>query len=141
MPDKTVATHADIAAFIETVEPARRRAEASVLLGLMSGITGMEPRMWGPSIIGFGRYAYRYDSGRSGESFLTGFAPRKAASVVYVMPGFKPYEAQLACLGPHKHSVSCLYLSNLQKNDLSALEEIIADSVERMKSKYEWREV
>jgi hypothetical protein len=74
--------------FLATVEPERRRRESYEMLDLMGRATGLEPRMWGPSIVGYGRYAYRYDSGHSGQSFLTGFSPRKAALTVYVMPGF-----------------------------------------------------
>ena len=79
------------------------------------------------------RSHYKYDSGREGDFLMTGFSPRKAAMSVYIMPGFNLYEEQLARLGKHKHSVSCLYLSRLDKLDLTALEEMVVDSVRRMK--------
>lgn len=125
--------------YLATVKPQKRRREADTLLQLFTRATGMEPQLWGSSIIGYGRYHYRYESGREGDYFLTGFSPRKAAVTVYVMPGLKKYDAQLERLGPHRHSVSCLYLANLARNDLDPLTEIIEDSVSRMKSAFEWR--
>ncbi|MEZ5811979.1 MAG: DUF1801 domain-containing protein [Rhizobiaceae bacterium] len=134
--NKTVPTGADPAAFVEAIDNERRREEARTLLGLFSRVTGYEPQMWGLSIVGYGRYHYKYESGREGESFLTGFSPRKSAMTVYIMPGFKRYGVQLERLGRHRHSVSCLYLTRLEGRDLGALEEMIADSVERMKAMY-----
>ena len=136
--NKTKPTDADVDAHLAGVEPARRREDAQALLQLMKRITRMKPVMWGDSIVGFGRYHYKYDSGREGDFFLTGFAPRKAAMTVYVMPGFKQYGDQLARLGKHRHSVSCLYLTRLDGIDMGALEEIIRDSVKRMKKMYDW---
>ena len=132
----TVQTGQPVADFLDAVEPERRRREGHVLLDLMSKATGLEPRMWGPSIVGYGRYAYRYDSGHSGQSFLTGFSPRKSALTIYVMPGFDRYGTELAKLGKHRHSVSCLYLTGLDKVDCDVLAAIVADSVGRMKTKY-----
>jgi len=135
---KTLPTDVDPAAFVDEVLPARRRDEARVLLALFGRVTGLPAAMWGPSIVGYGRYAYRYGSGHSGEYFLTGFSPRKAAMTVYVMPGFGAFPAELARLGPHRHSVSCLYLSDLRRIDLAALEEIISGTLEWMKARYDW---
>ncbi len=138
--NKTRPTRKSVAKFIAGIEPTRRREDAETLLAMMKRATGMEPVMWGDSIVGFGRYHYKYDSGREGEFFLTGFSPRKAAMTVYVMPGFKQYAAELKRLGKQRHSVSCLYLTKLDGLDLTALETIIADSVRRMKDMYEWWE-
>lgn len=132
--NKTIPTDVDPRAFIEAVEHNGRREDALLLLDLFGRVTGYEPQMWGPSIVGYGRYHYRYASGREGEFLLTGFSPRKAAMTVYVVPGFKKYTSQLKKLGKHRHSVSCLYLGRLSGLDLGALEEMIADSVERMKA-------
>ena len=132
----TTQTGASVEDFLAAVEPPKRRREGRELLDLMRTATGLEPRMWGPSIVGFGKYAYRYESGHSGQSFLTGFSPRKAALTVYVMPGFDKYADQLAKLGNHKTSASCLYLTNLETIDRQALAGIVRDSVERMKAKY-----
>jgi hypothetical protein len=134
--NKTKSTRASVTAFLESVAHDGRREDAFVLLDLMNRITGAEPRMWGDSIVGYGQYHYRYDSGREGDFFLTGFSPRKANLTVYVLPGFKPYKEQLAHLGRHKHSSSCLYLGRLSGIDLDVLSEIIADSILRMKDMY-----
>ncbi len=132
--NKTVPTDVDPRAFVEAVEHNGRREDALLLLDLFGRVTGYEPQMWGPSIVGYGRYHYRYATGREGEFLLTGFSPRKAAMTVYIMPGFKKYASQLKRLGKHKHSVSCLYLGRIGGLDLGALEEMIVDSVERMKA-------
>ncbi|MEM7428377.1 MAG: DUF1801 domain-containing protein [Pseudomonadota bacterium] len=134
--NKTKPTSGDVSAFIASVENSRRRADSETMLSLMSRVTGMEPVLWGDSLIGYGQYFYKYKSGHSGNFPLTGFSPRKAATTVYVMPGFKQYDDQLSRLGKHKHSVSCLYLTRLDRIDLRALEEIISDSVTRMKEIY-----
>ncbi|MDA9008601.1 DUF1801 domain-containing protein [Alphaproteobacteria bacterium] len=140
MANKTQRTTASVKDFIAAVEHKGRREDSLILLNMMKRATGFEPAMWGDSVIGFGEYHYKYDSGREGDFLMTGFSPRKAAMSVYLMPGFKLYEEQLARLGKHKHSVSCLYLSRLDKLDLTALEEMIVDSVKRMKEIYpQWK--
>jgi hypothetical protein len=111
--------------FLAQVEPPRRRDEGQALDVLFRQVTGFAPRMWGPSMVGYGRYAYRYDSGHSGESFATGFSPRKAQLVVYILPGYADYGALLSRLGPHKLGKSCLYLSSLAKVDQAVLAELI----------------
>ncbi len=136
----------DVRSFIEQVEHIRRREDALTLLPLFEEWTGMPAQLWaqglagkpGSAIIGFGRYSYLYPSGHSGEFFLTGFSPRKANTAIYVMPGFAAFADELTRIGPHRHSVSCLYLTNLQNNDPGALEEIIVKSVEEMKIRYSW---
>ena len=137
--NKTQPTSASVADFIAAIEHPTRREDSQSLLQLMTRLTGMKPCMWGESIVGYGLYHYRYESGREGSYFLTGFAPRKAASTVYIMPGFKPYADQLSRLGPHRHSSSCLYITRLSRIDLTVLEEIVADSVQRMQRKYDWQ--
>jgi len=126
----------DVAAFIAGVSHAGRRSDAELLVTLMEKITGEPARMWGPSIIGFGQYHYAYESGREGDSMLTGFAPRKANMVVYVMPGFDGYRPALARLGKHRTGKSCLYLGRLSGVDMGVLEEIVTDSVRTMRQKY-----
>jgi hypothetical protein len=135
--NKTVATEASVTEFIESVEDERKRADSYELIDLMRTITGSEPKLWGSSLVGFGNYHYRYASGREGDFFITGFSPRKTALTVYVMPGFDGYEKQLARLGPYKTGKSCLYLKNLDAVDRGVLEEIIADSVRRMRETYD----
>jgi hypothetical protein len=111
-------------AFLAAVEPAARREEARVLDALFRRASGHEPVLWGPSILGYGRYAYRYDSGRTGESLATGFSPRKAEISIYVMPGYADHAAILAQLGPHRRGASCLYVRRLSAIDLGVLEEL-----------------
>ncbi len=136
MTNKTVPTGASVTEFLNAVDHAGRREDASVLLDMMRRVTGAEPRMWGQSIIGFGNYRYKYESGREGVFLLTGFSPRKARMTIYIMPGFKAYSEYLSRLGRHKHSVSCLYVGRLAALDLEVLEEMVADSVRRMKEIY-----
>lgn len=134
--NKTVAGDASVGDFIDMIEDRQKRDDCRQMLELMREITGHEPRMWGSSIVGFGRYHYRYESGREGSFFLTGFSPRKSAFTVYVMPGFERFKRQLDALGPHKTGKSCLYLKNLGAVDQGVLEEIIRDSVGHMRDKY-----
>ena len=92
--------------------------------------------MWGPSIVGFGEYHYRYESGREGDFLITGFSPRKKALTIYIMPGFARYDALMARLGKFKTGRSCLYINKLDDVDLSVLEELIASSVQYMVGKH-----
>lgn len=135
--NKTQPTEVDPAAFIAAVEHPTRRADAEVLLEMMGRVTGCPPRMWGPTIVGFGRYRYRYDSGREGEHLLTGFSPRKANLVVYVLPGYDDLGEPLARLGRHRLGKSCLYINKLADVDLAVLEEIVTEGVARMRATYE----
>ena len=136
--NKTKPSDDSVTDYLDQLTNPTRREDARVLLELFGRVTGMQPRLWGGTMVGFGHYHYKYESGREGDYFLTGFAPRKSAMTVYIMPGFKKYSAQLQRLGPHRHSVSCLYVTKLAAIDLAVLEEIIADSVLRMKDMYEW---
>jgi hypothetical protein len=128
--NKTQATAAPVAAFIAAVPDARRREEAAVIDGLLRRLTGHEPAMWGPSIIGYGRYRYRYDSGREGEMCRAGFSPRKAALTLYLTSDFDRdqdrAEALFARLGPHSRGKSCLYIKRLDAIAIDALEELLA---------------
>ncbi|MEQ8690331.1 MAG: DUF1801 domain-containing protein [Pseudomonadales bacterium] len=133
--NKTRPTRVSVRKYIADLTHAGRREDAQILLDMMSEVTGEQPVMWG-SLIGFGRYHYRYDSGREGDAFLTGFAPRKANMVVYVMPGFSDYGALLARLGKHKTGASCLYLGRLTHVDLKVLRQLISASVKHMRTKY-----
>lgn len=135
--NKTKMTDVDPEAFIGAVEHPTRRADAITLLDLMRRVTGCEPKMWGPSIVGFGRYHYRYDSGREGDFMLTGFSPRKANLAIYVMPGYDELGDQLAELGKHRLGKSCLYINKLADVNLDVLEHIVADGVATMRREYE----
>ena len=134
--NKTRETDASVEDFLAGVENDRRREDARAVAALMEEITGELARMWGPSIIGFGRYRYRYDSGREGEFFLTGVSPRKSALTVYIMPGFASHDALMDRLGKHRTGRSCLYINKLEDVDLAVLEELVATSVAWMREKY-----
>ena len=107
--NKTQPTTAGVADFLAGVAP-RRQAEAETLIAMMRDISGFEPVLWGPSIIGFGTTHYRYDSGREGEMPIVGFSPRAQALVLYLLPGFDAHDALLGKLGKHTTGKSCLYL-------------------------------
>ena len=135
--NKTVATKASVENFINSVESEQKKADSREMIEMMRRITGSEPKMWGSSLVGFGQYHYKYASGREGDFFITGFSPRKTALTVYIMPGFDRYEKQLEKLGPCKTGKSCLYLKNLDVVDREVLKEIISDSVQVMREKYD----
>ncbi len=133
---KTAENDGDVGEFLNSVEGARRREDAWTVLRMMERVTGEKPRMWGTSIVGFGRYTYRR-SDRSEHTFmLTGFSPRKAALVVYIMPGFSKYGDLMAALGKHRHSVSCLYVTRLANVDFDVLTELVGRSVADMREKH-----
>ena len=129
---KTQPNDADVGAFIDQIEHDGRREDSRALLKLMSEITGEEPTMWGDSIVGFGRYSYRYASGREGEWFVTGFSPRKQAMTLYIMSGFKKHDALLEKLGKHSTGRSCLYVKKLADVDEAVLRELVAASVDHV---------
>jgi hypothetical protein len=110
--------------WLESVDPTRR-ADAAMLMALFQRVTGWAPQLWGPAIVGFGRYEYRYESGHSGEAPATGFSPRKPELVIYILPGYADFGPHLARLGPHRIGKSCLYLKRLDRIDLGVLEELI----------------
>ena len=122
--------------YLANITPAGRKEDAQILLPMMQSITGEPPVLWGPSIVGFGSYHYRYESGHEGDSPLTGFAARKANMVVYIMPGFDDYPGLLKNLGKHKLGASCLYLGRLSNVDLDVLQTLIQASVSYMRKKY-----
>jgi hypothetical protein len=141
--NKTKATDVEPKDFIASIEPEKKRADGEALLQLFNRVTGMKPKMWGPSIIGYGRYHYKYETGREGEFMMTGFSPRKANLSIYIVPGYRFPEMQekLSRLGKHKLGKSCLYINKLADVDLAVLEEIVADGLAYMRDKYEtWDE-
>ena len=121
---KTKPTDVSVDAFLDGVGHPVRRADGKALRALMERVTGEPATMWGPSIVGFGRYQYRYASGHEGDACRIGFSPRSANLVLYV-GGFAGYEALLARLGKHKRSKACLYVNKLADVDQAVLEEIV----------------
>ncbi|WP_137862582.1 MULTISPECIES: DUF1801 domain-containing protein [unclassified Sphingomonas] len=133
---KTKATEVKVADFIAAVPDEVRRADAETVCAMMARLTGEAPRMWGPSIIGFGRYAYRYDSGRTGEMCRIGFSPRKAELVLYVLDGNADQSEVLGRLGRHRTGKGCLYIRRLADVDADVLEEIVRARLARMDAAY-----
>jgi hypothetical protein len=129
---KTKPTDVKVEDFLDAVEHPTRKEDGFKLLRIMKEVTKKKPMMWGPSIVGFGSYHYKYESGREGDMPLTGFSPRKQSLTVYIMPGFDEYEDLLGRLGKHKVGKSCLYINKLADVDISVLKELIAKSVEKM---------
>ncbi len=132
---KTKPTGADVADFIERVTEGERRSDCVTLLALMRDATGEEPRMWGGSIVGFGSYHYKYDSGREGEWMATGFSPRKNDLTLYIMGGFDRYAGLMKKLGKYKTGKSCLYIKTLRDVDMAVLRELVEKSVQAITKK------
>ncbi|MGH1540838.1 MAG: DUF1801 domain-containing protein [Arenicella sp.] len=138
---KTTQNTANVESFIAAVEHPQRREDAQTLLALFNRVSGLEARMWGNSIVGYGRYHYKYDSGREGEFFLIGFSPRKASMTIYIMPGYRDLSEMLDRLGKHKLGKSCLYINKLKDVDLAVVEELVLYGLEYMRNNYEtWDE-
>jgi hypothetical protein len=133
---KTNATQVSVADFIAAVPDETRRTDAGTICAMMQRLTGEAPKMWGPSIIGFGRYVYRYDSGRTGEMCRIGFSPRKAELVLYVLDGNADQSDVLTRLGKHKSGKGCLYIKRLSEVDADVLEEIVRAKIQRMDAAY-----
>ncbi|WP_066476937.1 MULTISPECIES: DUF1801 domain-containing protein [unclassified Sphingomonas] len=133
---KTKPTPMSPDAFIAAVENPQRREDARLVADLMARLSGEPAVMWGPSIIGYGRYRYQYDSGRSGEMCRIGFSPRKANLVLYLISGFAAHDALLARLGKHRTGASCLYVNRLGDIDLDILEQLIRGALDEMDRRY-----
>ena len=128
--NKTQPTDVDPEVFLNSVEHPQRRADGLALLELMNAETGLKPEMWGESMVGYGRYRYRYASGRVGEWPVVGFSPRKQSLTVYLTQGAAEYEELLSRLGKHKTGVGCLYINKLADVDTAVLRELVRRSVE-----------
>lgn len=133
MANVTAPTPMSPAEFLAAVEPARRRLEGDRLLALMSEVTGVAPVMWGPSMVGFGSYVYRYPSGRKGEFFRVGFSPRKSALSLYGLKDDDRAVAMLADLGPHTTGAGCVYVKRLDAVDETVLRALVKRGFERPK--------
>ena len=134
--NKTVATNEDVQDFLRQVEPERRRADGLRLNEIFQQVTGYAPRMWGPSIVGYGEYHYTYDSGREGDFLATGFSPRKANLSIYIMPGYADFGPILDRLGKHKMGKSCLYINKLADVDEDVLAELIRAGLADLDAKW-----
>jgi hypothetical protein len=133
--NKTKPTELSVAAFIDAITDPTKRADAKSLVKLMRDAAGEKPKMWGASIIGFGSYHYRYDSGREGDMPLIGFSPRKTATVLYNVIGSSDSQALLAKLGKHTTGKGCLYIKKLTDVDKRVLEAMIVKSLAASRSR------
>ena len=132
---KTKPNKLSVEKFLNSIKDEQKRKDSFQVLEMMKKITKEEPIMWGTSIVGFGKYHYKYESGREGDWFLTGFSPRKQNLTLYIMSGFKRYNELMKKLGKHKTGSSCLYINKLDDIDLKVLKELISESVKYMKNK------
>jgi hypothetical protein len=130
---KTKPTEISVESFLDKVESEQMRDDSVELIKMMKRVTGSPAKMWGPSIIGFGQYHYKYESGHEGDMCITGFSPRKGNLVVYAMPAS---DKLLTKLGKHKATRGCLYIKKLADVDVKVLEEIIQKSVDETRKKY-----
>ncbi len=133
---KTKPTDQSVYEYISLIENETRRNDGIKILEMMSNITQLKPHMWGPSIIGFGSYHYKYESGHEGDAPLTAFSPRKANLVLYVLTNFKNQQLLLEKLGKHKTGKICLYINKLTDVNIEILEKIISESWTKVKAKY-----
>jgi hypothetical protein len=132
--NKTKPTEVSVTDFIASVKNDTRREDAKVIVKLLKKITGKKPKMWGPTIIGFDQYHYRYESGHEGDICMIGFSPRSANLVFYIMPGFKNHDSLLAKLGKCKTSKACIYVNKLADIDLNILETLLDESYRFVKT-------
>jgi Domain of unknown function (DU1801) len=134
--NKTKPTTISVPAFLDACADEARRTDAQALAKLMQKVTGNEPAMWGPSIVGFDSYHYLYESGREGDMLIVGFSPRKAANVLYGTIGFEGSEKLLAKLGKHTTGKGCLYIKKLADVDLEVLEALLEGAVAATRARY-----
>lgn len=137
MPEnKTKATEASVESYFSAIKDEARRKDCEALAKLMATVTKQQPKMWGTSIVGFGSYHYKYESGREGDSCLTGFSLRKSDISVYLMASVLRQEELLSKLGKHKMDKGCLYVRKLSDVDLKVLEQLVAGTVAERKRHY-----
>jgi hypothetical protein len=133
---KTKENDQNVEAFLNSIDDEKKRQDSFVILDLMKQVTGLTPKMWGSSMVGFGRYHYKYASGHEGDAFLTGFSPRKQNLTIYIMAGFEQYDELMKKLGKYRTGKSCLYIKKIEDIDLEVLKELVGQSVEQMKKMY-----
>jgi hypothetical protein len=134
--NKTKPTSMSVAAFLNAIDDKEKRRDCKKVAAMMRTATGKRAKMWGASIVGFGRYHYKYASGREGDFMITGFSPRAQSLTLYIMPGFKQFEPLMKKLGKYKTGKSCLYIKRLSDVDESVLQRLIEGSVRHMRQKY-----
>jgi Domain of unknown function (DU1801) len=133
--NKTIPNDQNVELFLNAVADEQKRRDSFALLELMKEVTGLEPTMWGSSIVGFGSYHYTYDTGREGDTILAGFSPRKQNLTIYNMGGFEQDNDPLKKLGKHTMGKGCLYIKRLDDIDVPTLKRLIEESVKHVKHK------
>jgi hypothetical protein len=134
--NKTIETNKSVAGFVATIKDQQKRKDCSVLVELLSDHTGLEPKMWGPSIVGFGSYHYKYESGREGDMPLVGFSPRASAIVFYLSSRFEMRDELLKKLGKHKTGGGCVYIKTLADIDTGILMNMVKKAIQHTKKQY-----
>jgi hypothetical protein len=134
--NKTTETESSVTDFINAVEDLKRKNDSFELIKLMQNETGFKPKMWGPSIIGFGSYHYKYASGHEGDAPLVGFSPRKDAISLYLYSTFEDKEELLSKFGKHKAGKGCIYIKKIADIDIEILKKMISHSVQNLKKLY-----
>lgn len=134
--NKTKPTELSVNDFIDALPGEAQRADAKTLIKLMQRVSGEEPKMWGPSIIGFGSYHYRYDTGREGDAPLVGFSPRKSATALYNVRGVDTDETLLSKLGKYTSGKGCLYVKKVADLNQTVLEKMIRNAIAATKERY-----
>ncbi|MGH9929618.1 MAG: DUF1801 domain-containing protein [Pyrinomonadaceae bacterium] len=132
---KTRETTESVSSFLDRIADKGRREDCLVVLDIMRAVTKEEPKMWGSSIVGFGRYRYKYKSGREGEWMITGFSPRKSDLTFYILGGFDKFSDLMKSLGKYKTGKSCLYIKRLADVDVDVLRKLVTKSVKLMAPK------
>ena len=134
--NKTIETDSSMMGFLNSVEHAKRKEDALKVLSILKEITSSPAKMWGKSLVGFGSYHYKYESGREGDFFKAGFSPRKVALTIYIMAGFERFEELMSKLGKYKTGKSCLYIKKLEDVDEEVLKDLMKASFDYMTNKY-----
>jgi hypothetical protein len=134
--NKTIANDASVTAFLDAIKDDQKREDSYKLLEIMTRLSGYPPKMWGSSIIGFGEYHYKYESGREGDMCRIGFSPRAQNLTLYIITGFSDYEEELSRLGKYKLGKSCLYIKRLSDVDEQVLEQLVIKDLNVMNEKY-----
>ena len=132
----TKETKINVNKFINSIKDENMRTDCFQIISMMKEVTKKQPKMWGENIVGFGNYHYKYESGREGDFFLTGFSPRKQNLTLYLMSGFDHLEELMKKLGKYKTGKSCLYIKSLNDIDLKILKKMITESVKYMRKLY-----
>lgn len=134
--NKTRENDVSVSNFIKNIEDPQRKKDCQTVHQMLKKITKTSAKMWGASIVGYGKYHYKYESGREGDFMKIGFAPRKTSLTLYIMPGFGRYDELMNRLGKYKTGKSCLYIKKLEDVDIKVLEELMKSSFDYMTEKY-----